>query len=142
MTELFSSASFSQPKNTYPKLNNLFTKQEHEGSSNTKIQYKGEGKMLGFHHTPQVFPCLDCMGWNVTNPDRHSTGKHQGRCCKMPGSSKAAGKCHHRCPRTHGERAGRAGTWPCPHFCSSQQSWTDVKSVRHPYESHGAIILL
>lgn len=49
-----------------------------ETTSNTEVQYKGEGKMLGFHHAPQVFPCVDCMGWNTTNPDRRFTGKHWG----------------------------------------------------------------
>lgn len=68
-----------------------------ETSSSVKIQYKveGDGKMLGFHHAPQVLPCVDWMGWDMTNPDRGSVGQHLGRCCRTPGDSQAASSCHH-----------------------------------------------
>lgn len=63
-----------------------------ETTRSVKIQYKieGDGRMLGFQGAPQIFPCVEWMGWNMTNPDRGSVGQHLGRCCKIPGESQRA----------------------------------------------------
>lgn len=131
MTKLFSSASFSQPKNVYLKLNNLFWKRAQGLRPPAILQFSTKGRDMGrcwdFTVLHESSLCVDCLGWNTTNPYRCSMGKHLGRCCKTPGSSTVAGKCHHQCPSSQEHRAGRAGTWPCPHFWSSQQSWTEVE---------------
>lgn len=51
--------------------------------------------MLGFQDTPQIFPCVEWMGWNMINSDRGSMGHHLGRGCKTPGESQAVSSCHH-----------------------------------------------
>lgn len=66
-----------------------------ETTSSAKIQHKVEGDGRKIQDAPQIFPCVEWMGWNMTNPDRGSMGQHLGRCCKTPGESQAASSCHH-----------------------------------------------
>lgn len=74
---------------------NKSMKAETTGSFKIQCKVEGDGRMVGFQDASQVFPCVEWMGWNTTNPDRGNLGQHLGRCCKTPGDSQAASSWHH-----------------------------------------------
>lgn len=46
----------------------------------TKTQYKveGDGRMLGFQDAPQIFPCVEWMGWTWVTPIEALSGTTPG----------------------------------------------------------------
>lgn len=66
-----------------------------ETTSSAKIQFnkvERDGRMLGFQDAPQIFLCVEWMGWNMTNPNR---GSIRDNTWGDAAGHQAVSSCHH-----------------------------------------------